>query len=217
MELELLHGIFSRLGQYCIQPDTSKRQKHKAEAPVKEKIVEDNSHIQNFAKRDAYLAEKYRVVKEKSECSMESGYSSLMESGYSSHRESKSSSPIPLPVENEETRSLEWQDPDRRDRVWLVCQTGVLPARVVQEEEPNKQLQKSLNELSLKSLSDNGTFENKSIRHKGDMKHSDSEGHRIQSKDKKKQCDDISLKTLAESYNDRNDNEKSSAQNQKTL
>jgi len=206
MELELLHGIFSRLGQYCIQPDTLNRKKYKAEAPVKEKILEETSHIKNFDKRDAYLAEKYRVLKEKSECSMESGYSSLMESGYSSHRESKSSSPIPLAVENEETRTLEWQDPDRRERVWLVCQTGVLPARVVQEEEPNKQLQKSLNELSLKSLSDNGTFENKSIKHKGDMKHSDSDEHRIQSKEKQKQCDDISFKTLSK---ERNENEKS--------
>ena len=43
-------------------------------------------------KRDAYLAEKYRIVKDKLDTSMESGYSSLMESGYSSHRESKSSS-----------------------------------------------------------------------------------------------------------------------------
>jgi hypothetical protein len=121
--------------------------------------------------------------------------------------------PIPLPVENEETGTLEWQDPDRRDRVWLVCQTGVLPARVVQEEVPNKQLQMSLNELSLKSLSDNGTFENKTIKHKGDIKHSDSDGHIIQSKEKQKQCDDISFKTLLKSHHVTNENEKSYSHN----
>ena len=57
---------------------------------VKEK--EEITGIHNFVKRDAYLAEKYRIVKDKLDTSMESGYSSLMESGYSSHRESKSSS-----------------------------------------------------------------------------------------------------------------------------
>ena len=57
---------------------------------LKEK--EEKESIRDFVKRDAYLAEKYRIVKDKLDSSMESGYSSLIESGYSSHRESKSSS-----------------------------------------------------------------------------------------------------------------------------
>ena len=70
-----------------------------------QKDAAETPHIHSFDKRDAYLGDKYRIVKEKFEHSMESGYSSLMESGYSSHRESKSSSkqlffklPCPIPA-----------------------------------------------------------------------------------------------------------------------
>jgi len=216
MELELLHGIFSRLGQYYTHSESSKnnrREKFKNKFSAKDKKdATETPHIHSFDKRDAYLGDKYRIVKEKFESSMESGYSSLMESGYSSHRESKSSSPVPLPVEADgEIKRDEQQDQDLRERVWLVCQTGVLAARVVQQEgEPNKQLQLSLNELSLKTESDHDTFENKAIKHKGDRKHSDFGEHTIKPKEKVKQSDDTSLAALSKSKYGRKDNEKSS-------
>eukprot|EP00092_Neocalanus_flemingeri_P063998 GFUD01077554.1.p1 GENE.GFUD01077554.1~~GFUD01077554.1.p1 ORF type:complete len:1054 (-),score=370.42 GFUD01077554.1:113-3274(-) len=178
MELELLHGIFSRLGQFCVPTEPAKQSARKSvnvEAPVKEKVLEERC----FARRDAYLAAKHPRVKKQSECSMESGYSSLIESGYSSHRESKSPSPVPEAVENvaSDCKDGVWQDQDRRERVWLVCQTGVLPARVVQEEEeekPNKQLLLSVNELSLQTPTEiESEKEKKSTKHRSYRKYGD--------------------------------------------
>jgi len=212
MELELLHGIFSRLGQYYIKTGSSKHGqagKHRDKTQMISKEKEEKESIQNFVKRDAYLAEKYRIVKDKLDSSMESGYSSLMESGYSSHRESKSSSPVPLHVENdEEVKVEEWKDPDKRDRVWLVCQTGVLPARIVEEEvKPNKQLQISLNELSSDTRPGD---ERKSIKHKGDTKQSDGVHYKLNSTEKSKPCDDISFPAHPKPKIDRKEKEKSS-------
>jgi len=199
MELELLHGIFSRLGQYYIKTGSLKHGqagKHRGKTQMNTKEKEEITGIRNFVKRDSYLAEKYRIVKDKLDTSMESGYSSLMESGYSSHRESKSSSPVPLHVENgEELKVEEWVDPDKRERVWLVCQTGVLPARVVEEEvKPNEQLQISLKELSSETKAGN---ESKDIKHKGDRKHSDGVHYKLKPIEKSKQCDDISFTSLS--------------------
>jgi len=215
MELELLHGIFSRLGQYYITSSNHGQQaRYKEKSQINRKDKEESEHLQNFDKRDAYLAEKYRIVKDKLDCSMESGYSSLMESGYSSHRESKSSSPVPLHVENdEELKVEEWEDPDKRERVWLVCQTGVLPARVVEEEEdvPKKQLQMSLNELN-RNINDS-----KDIKHKCDMKNSDSGQNRFKSTEMSKKCDDISFTALSKARYDRKEKGVSSSSSETSL
>jgi len=212
MELELLHGIFSRLGQYYIKTGSSKHGQaghHGDKIQMNTKEKKEKESIRSFVKRDAYLAEKYRIVKDKLDSSMESGYSSLIESGYSSHRESKSSSPVPLHVENDEDLKVEeWKDPDKRDRVWLVCQTGVLPARVVEEEvKPNKQLQISLNELSSDTRP---STESKNIKHKGDLKQCDGVHYKLNSKEKSKQCDDISIAALSKPKIDRKEKGKSS-------
>jgi len=207
MELELLHGIFSRLGQYWVYRDTSSKQvsrhQHRVRTQINGKIIEqvkEAPYVKNFARRDAFLAEKYRPPKEKSDCcSLDSGYSSLMESGYSSHRESKSSSPVPGLVDHGPyTQTEEWQEKDRRERVWLVCQTGVLPARVCmeeKEEEPNTQLHNSLRELSLHTTAAaESDTENKSIKHKHNFKLCDDVPEyktKVKTKDKVKHCDDI--------------------------
>ena len=184
--------------------------------------VEDEAqHTHDFSTRDSYLADKYRNVKETTHCSMESGYSSLMESGYSSHRESKSSSKIfycisalvsqciitsgPIPTESDEEIVKAWVDPDKRERVWLVCQTGVLPARLVSEnsEEPNKQLQHSLEELALRSSSEDEAYEDRSIKRKGNLKTGDfMDDSKMMLKEKKK-CDDIAFTSFSKTKYDR--------------
>jgi len=206
MELELLHGIFSRLGQYCMQSESSRSKdggRDVAEVSVNEKVEDEAQHTHDFSTRDSYLADKYRNVKETTHCSMESGYSSLMESGYSSHRESKSSSPIP--TESDEEIVKAWVDPDKRERVWLVCQTGVLPARLVSEnsEEPNKQLQHSLEELALRSSSEDEAYEDRSIKRKGNLKTGDfMDDSKMMLKEKKK-CDDIAFTSFSKTKYDR--------------
>ena len=96
---------------------------------------------------------------------------------------------------DEELRVEEWVDPDKRERVWLVCQTGVLPARVVEEEvKPNEQLQISLKELSSEARAGN---ESRDIKHKGDRKHSDGVHYKLMPIEKSKQCDDISFTSLS--------------------
>ena len=90
-----------------------------------------------------------------------------------------------------------WEDKDRRERVWLGCQAGILPARIILEkqEAPNKQLQQSLNELSLQTKFESEK-EDKSIKHKGDIQHGDVATelrNREKCKEKVLKCDDIAI------------------------
>ena len=59
---------------------------------------------------------------------LESGYSSMLESGYSSNRDS--ASPIPTLGSTDHEDGVE----DERERVWLMCQGGTLPARVIENQ-----------------------------------------------------------------------------------
>ena len=59
---------------------------------------------------------------------LESGYSSMLESGYSSNRDSASPIPTLISADHED------ENEDERERVWLMCQGGILPARVIENQ-----------------------------------------------------------------------------------
>jgi len=143
MEIELLHGLLSgigsqmlsakaKTGQKSVKDEIPPPKKDNAQKDVKKKSVD-------MLARDKYLTDKYRVIRgsvinKPGECrhtGRGDAASDTMESGYSSHRGSQSTSPAPSVCSVSSTELHD--EADTRDRVWLICQSGVMPARLVKE------------------------------------------------------------------------------------
>ena len=146
MELELLHSIFARVTAVTGRLD---RGTEPGAQPASQPAQQDTTLL-DLTKRDKYLVGKKTSAGPKrgrgriTKRGGDSGYSSRMESGYSSHRDSHTPSPMRGP--DRETGRGAGQG---RDRVWLVCQAGILPARLLARSPrpPNNQLKSAVQEL----------------------------------------------------------------------
>lgn len=143
MELELLEGVFSRIKDIYTERPTVKPAVPLPDANIPKKAAEEY-RAEFESSRDKFLAERAQILKHKSyrgKQATDSGYSSITQSGYSSHQGSKSPSPIPPDASRSNS--------DPRPRRWLVCQTGVVAVRLVNQEEADRSLEESVHELDV--------------------------------------------------------------------
>jgi len=150
MELELLYGIFSRIGQYYVKGGhqkipqplncSSPTKESKKTVPSYDKLLKSRDNFlykRNIGERKKHFSGGSSSRKYTGDCAQ-----SIASSGYASHRTSVSPSPVrgrSRERDLEEDEFLdnddsflqqEESDPDLRERIWLVCQTGVVAARI---------------------------------------------------------------------------------------
>ena len=102
--------------------------------------------MKSSEEREHNLQKLKNRSKKKVSVDSDSGYCSMMESGYSSNRDSASQSFIVyyyfiifLTIWLGPNPSLSLvEDSDVRERIWLMCQAGILPARIVDDKVNKK-------------------------------------------------------------------------------